>query len=594
MSFKDSPVIFLTRKTWQYSKGNRRNVVLYMGLFLIANSINFFEPLLVGRLLNIIQEQGVNSESLPSLIGTISLFLAITVGFWMFHGPARVIELKNAFLVRANFKKYLLDGTMDLPTEWHTDHHSGDTIDKVEKATTALYEYAGDTFEVIDTIIRLLGSYIVLSYFNLHSSYIVAFMVVFTVILIFKFDKTLVKQYSELYKAENRIAAKIFDVISNISTVIILRIESLVSKSIYQKVMQPFRLYSKNTILSESKWLLVSVSSSVMIFLVLSSYLYFNVTAGTTIMIGTVYILYGYVQRVNGIFFRVAYLYNRIVRQRTAVYNVEEISSRFENRAERTAGNLNKQWSELQIKDLNFSYHTKEGEDLHLDNVKLGIKRNSHTALVGESGSGKTTLLKIIRELYKAKNVKVYLDGQKLKDGFSSISSDITLIPQDPEIFTTTILENITVGVEHKLSYVKKFTDMARFTEVAESLPKKFNSSIVERGVNLSGGEKQRLALARGLMAGDDKQIILLDEPTSSVDFANEWEIFQNIFAGFKDKTIIASVHRLHLLPLFDQIYYFKSGKIIAAGSFDELIKNSKPFITAWNKYDKNKNSSSN
>ena len=126
---------------------------------------------------------------------------------------------------------------------------------------------------------------------------------------------------------------------------------------------------------------------------------------------------------------------------------------------------------------------------------------------------------------------------------------------------------------------------MARFTDVAERLPKKLNSFIFEKGVNLSGGEKQRLALARGLMACVDKAIVLLDEPTSSVDTKNELEIYHNIFDEFKEKTILASVHRLHLLSLFDTIYYFKAGKIIASGTLDELLATSEEFKDLWEKY---------
>jgi len=127
---------------------------------------------------------------------------------------------------------------------------------------------------------------------------------------------------------------------------------------------------------------------------------------------------------------------------------------------------------------------------------------------------------------------------------------------------------------------------MARFTQVVERLPHKFESNIVEKGVNLSGGEKQRLALSRGLLAAADKPILLLDEPTSSVDPKNELDIYKNIFTIFKKKTILSSVHRLHLLPQFDKIYYFKKGKIVARGSFAQLLKN-KEFSTIWKKYTK-------
>ena len=120
---------------------------------------------------------------------------------------------------------------------------------------------------------------------------------------------------------------------------------------------------------------------------------------------------------------------------------------------------------------------------------------------------------------------------------------------------------------------------------MVKRLPKGLESSIVEKGVNLSGGEKQRLALARGLLASVDKDIILLDEPTSSVDFHNELEIYKNIFNAFPKKSIISAVHRLHLLSLFDVVYFFKNGKIIASGSFDDLRTNSSDFQELWDGY---------
>jgi ABC-type multidrug transport system fused ATPase/permease subunit len=587
MGFKDNPAVFLTAKMWEYSKGNRHNVVLFSILFFFANAVNFIEPLLVAKILNIIQEQGIHSENLVTILIYISVFVGITLSFWLFHGPARVIERNNSFLVRANYKKYLIDGTMGLSPEWHADHHSGDTIDKIRKGTRALYNYSGRFYEVIETILRFTGSFIALAYFNFHSIYIVIFMVAITVIVIIRYDKKLVAQYKELNKHENIISAKIFDVISNITTVIILRLERLVSNAIFRKIMAPFQLYKKNIRLSEFKWFLVSVCSVMMVFLILASYILLNYKAGNVILAGTVYALYGYGHRISGLFFRFAYRYGDIVRERTAVMNAEEISNEFRKKKKVRPIKLGKRWKELRVENLNFSYHTKEGADLHLDDVSLSIKRNQRIALIGASGSGKTTLLKVIRDLYHPKHVKLYLDNKLLKNGFESISPHIALIPQDPEIFTTTIKENITVGVSRTLADIKKYTDMARFTQVANRLPRKLNSSIVEKGVNLSGGEKQRLALARGLMACEDKALILFDEPTSSVDFKNELIIFKNIFKKYKNKTIISSIHRLHLLPLFDQVYFFKRGRIIASGTFKQLLRRSPEFKKEWDKYNK-------
>ncbi|MBW3017850.1 hypothetical protein KY325_01690, partial [Candidatus Woesearchaeota archaeon] len=386
MGFKDNPAVYLTAKMWEYSKGNRHNVVLYTMLFVFANAINFVEPLIVAQILNIIQEQGIHSENLYTILIYITIFVAITVGFWAFHGPARVIERNNAFLVRANYKKFLLDGTMNLPPEWHTDHHSGDTIDKINKGTKALYNYSGRMYEVIETVLRFAGSFIALVYFNFHSIYIVIFLVIITGIIIIKFDKKLVAQYKELNKYENAISAKIFDVISNITTVIILRLEKLVSSAMFRKIMAPFETYRKNSRLSEFKWFLVSVCSVMMVFLILVTYILYNYKAGNVILGGTVYALYGYGHRISGLFFRFAYRYGDIVNERTAVMNAEEISNEFKAKKKVKSVRLDKRWKELRIDNLNFSYHTKEGADLHLDDVSLIIKRNQRIALIGASG----------------------------------------------------------------------------------------------------------------------------------------------------------------------------------------------------------------
>ncbi|MBW6461434.1 MAG: ABC transporter ATP-binding protein/permease [DPANN group archaeon] len=585
MAIKDNPVIYLTRTMWKYSKGNRKQVILYFIMFIIANILNLIEPLLIAKILNTIQLEGLSATNFNTIIFYLFLFVVLSIIFWIFHGPARILEYRNAFLVRANYKKYLLNGTMSLHAKWHTDHHSGDTIDKINKSTDALYKYSSNTYEVIETLIRFIGSYIALIYFNLHSSYIVLFIVIITLNIILKFDKTLIKQYIKLNHSENKISEKIYDTISNITTVIILRTENLISKSVFKSIMEPFKLFVRNHKLNETKWFLVSTCTSLMKFLVLATYIYFSLRSGTTVLVGSIFALYGYVNKINQLFFRFAYRYGDIVRERTAVMNAEEISDEFEKIKVHEIKLIKKDWQELKIENLTFSYSNKECCDQHLDNISLSIENGKRIALIGESGSGKTTLLKIIRQLYRPQHVDLSVDGKHLKNNFRDISSSIALIPQDPEIFSTTIKENITMGVKHSKEEIKKYTDLARFTDVLERLPNKLESSIVEKGVNLSGGEKQRLALARGLMACKDKSIILLDEPTSSVDSKNEIDIYKNIFNEFSDRTIISSIHRLHLLPMFDMIYYFHDGKVIANGSFADLIKDSKIFRTVWNRY---------
>lgn len=582
----DNPIFYLGKKTWQFSKGNHPQVVLFVVLFICANVIALLEPLIVAKILNTIQEQGITKENFHSFLFLLSLFIIQTIAFWMFHGPARVIETKNAFLVRANYKQYLLNGTFALPMSWHTDHHSGDTIDKIEKGSRALFDFSENGFQIIQAAIRFIGSIVALALFSWNTIFVILFTSIIAIRIIMRFDRAIIPKYRELSGFENKISAKIYDGISNISTVIILRVESLLETDIAQSILRPFELFVRTTKLNEWKWFMASIASSTTSFFVLALFAILSIQRGEAILIGTMYALYSYTQRINDIFYTFAYLYSDTVRWRTQLENSEEISKHFKKQ-HGSKQHKHHHWHTCSIAGIHFSYHGKKSEDLHLDNVSMTILRGEKIAVIGESGSGKTTFLKILRGLYTPRAVSVSLDGHRLSKGFQSMQDDIALIPQDPEIFATTIRENITMGIDHSDEDIMRYADIARFTAVIKRLPNGLDSSVVEKGVSLSGGEKQRLALARGLMASEEKSIILLDESTSSVDTHNETAIYETIFSTYEDKTIIASIHRLHLLRMFDTIHLFDHGQIIATGSFDELLTLSPLFAEMWAKYSK-------
>ena len=580
----ENPLFYLYGKMWKYSKGNHRNVVLYSVMSIMSNLIYAAEPLVVGLFLNMVQSQGVSNDNLMGLFMMLGLLFLIEICVWVLHGPSRMIENRNAFSVRRNYKKHLLKGTMDMPMEWHADHHSGDVIDKIEKGTGALFNFSGRTYELIDTAIVLITAFAVLFFFDALAGGVLLVMTLLTFFILTKFDKQLIPGYGIENKAENKISEKVFDVLSNIVTVVILRVEGHALKSIDSRINDSFNQFNKNNLINEWKWCFASLSGRLAMIIVIGIYLLSNMSDGA-ILVGTIYILYGYTSQVRNTFYRFAYLYNDIVRYRASVSNAELISDSFNSNDTVGVRRLPKEWTSLDIKGLSFSYKSADKRELHLDNISIDIKKGERIALIGESGGGKTTFLKVFRDLYRPESISLFVDGKIVNGGFNEISDSISLIPQDPEIFASTIRENLTLGLDYSDTRIKVFTDMACFTQIAERLPNKLESSIFEKGVNLSGGEKQRLALARGLLASTDKDIILLDEPTSSVDFENELSIFKNIFSAFPRQAVIASVHRLHLLSLFDKVYYFEGGRVIASGTFEELRKNSSEFNSLWNKY---------
>lgn len=584
-----NPLTYLFSKTWRYSEGNRKKIVGFWFMFTMAQLTElFFQPLVWAAIMNVVQEEGVTQASIRKLFFLLTLTLASTLAFWSFHGPGRVMEQINAFKARMNYRKYLLKGIMTLPMEWHVDHHSGDTIDKIEKGTSGLYSFSEDSFLVIYSIVNLIGSYLILVYFSPPSAYIVLVMLLLSAWITIRFDRVLIGQYKELNRAENQISESVFDAISNITTVIILRVEKLVFRAIVNKVEKPLALFQRNVKISETKWFLTNVCSTIMTIIVMMVYFWQNMGTAQGILVGNLYLLINYLREIGDVFFKFTSMYSDIVKNRARIMNSEELSEDF--KAENFTNHvLPEVWQRIEMQNLNFSYPDDGNGELHLDNVSLSLVRGKRVAFVGESGSGKTTFLKVMRDLYHPQSLELMVDEQQIPDGFGGIARAISLVPQNPEIFATTILENITLGADYDLEFVRRFTDMACFTDVVEGLPRKFDSSIKEKGVNLSGGQQQRLALARGLLACHDKDIVLLDEPTSSLDTATEMKVYRNIFREFRGKTIISSVHRLHLLPLFHEIYLFSGGRIIAFGNLNHLLMHSPEFQELWRHYNEQK-----
>ncbi len=126
---------------------------------------------------------------------------------------------------------------------------------------------------------------------------------------------------------------------------------------------------------------------------------------------------------------------------------------------------------------------------------------------------------------------------------------------------------------------------MACFDDTLKQLPNWLESKVNEKWVNLSGWQKQRLALARALLFAKKKKIILLDESTSSVDPENEMEVYKNILKNFNDRTIISSIHKMNLLKFFDRIIMFEDWEIVDEGSFEKLLKNNKNFSKMWKNF---------
>jgi len=280
-----------------------------------------------------------------------------------------------------------------------------------------------------------------------------------------------------------------------------------------------------------------------------------------------------------------AWQYNQIMQYNTDVKTARDVADAYaaHHRPEADA-ELPADWKQININGLSFSHREKhEGErgPQSLHNLTLRLERGKRIALVGESGCGKTTLLALLRGLYEPEpGVDVGLDGSPFD--MAALNDTVTLFPQEPEVFENTIRYNITLGLPLLDEEVNAACAGAYFDGVAAELPKGLESSIQEKGVNLSGGQKQRLALARGILAARDSAVVLLDEPTSSVEPKTETRIYENLFQEFSGKAVVPALHRLHLLRHIDYVYVLRAGHVVDEGTFADLRARSAAFGELW------------
>ena len=237
----------------------------------------------------------------------------------------------------------------------------------------------------------------------------------------------------------------------------------------------------------------------------------------------------------------------------------------------------------INFKNVNFNYESNQDNEV-LKNINLEIAGNKMTALVGHSGSGKSTLLSLIPRIYDPSSGEILLDGQNIKEvKLSSLRKEISIVDQNTTLFDDTVLNNIKYAKPDATNeQIFQAAEMAMCTDFINKLENKFETKIGENGVKLSGGEKQRLSIARAFLK--NSKIILLDEATSSLDSETEEKIQKALEKLISNKTTIVIAHRLSTILNSNKIYVLDKGNIVDQGKHDELLENSKIYKNFYNR----------
>ena len=589
--------------TYRFAEGKRHLLFLYVAMFLLSNIVSLSETILSGKIFNFIQINNLNSTNINHLILLVTGLLAITIIFWLLHGPARIIEQKISFYISNNFRNYLYTNTLDLPLSFHNEEHSGQIISKINKGNSSLDKFVSNSFILLRSFCTALAVFMTLFIYDYRFGLLGLIMLIVVYFVNTKFEKVINPYRDGMNKTDNVTSEIVYDTISNITTIKMLSLSKLVHIKLSQEIEKKYKLLKGKIFYNEIKWFMPAFFGGLLIQSVLLFYIYNLYITGAVLLVGEIYILYGFLRKLEQVMEDISWMTSFLQDESRDIVNSEALSNNFSKIKNDKVKQITSIQS-IELSNLHFKY--SEVFDLQIDNLKL--EKGKSYAFVGESGCGKTTAMKILASLVECEGYQMRIQGplptspsrgggnadasglapslvgragerpelSGMGVALENIRDSVMLIPQEPELFSNSIRENITLGLPYTEKEVNEVLDMVNMRETVEGLPEGIESKVYEKGVNLSGGQKQRLALARGILFARDKEIILLDEPTSSVDQDNEERIYKSLLILSKDKILISSVHKRNLLTMFDHIVYFENGRITKVEKVHKNTSNNK------------------
>jgi ABC-type multidrug transport system fused ATPase/permease subunit len=327
----------------------------------------------------------------------------------------------------------------------------------------------------------------------------------------------------------------------------------------------------------ESIWSNISFFQSIIIFATQLGVFIFSVglIKGGMISVGELIAVNGYSAMFFGPFVQIGYSWQTFQNGLTSASHLEEIFTTKTEKYHSENGIKKEITGHIKFNDVYFDYdeHSKV-----LDNINLEIESGQSVALVGQSGSGKSTLVSLISKYYTINSGELTIDGIEIeKYNLSNLRKQIAIVPQEIALFNDTLENNIRYGnFDSTMEDIKKVSKEAQLESFIEEQKDGYQTIVGERGVKLSVGQKQRLAIARAMLR--DPKILILDEPTSALDSITEDFVTKAIHKLMKGRTTIIVAHRLSTVRQADKIVVFKKGRIVETGNHKELLSKEKGY----------------
>ncbi|MDD5193785.1 MAG: ABC transporter ATP-binding protein [Candidatus Nanoarchaeia archaeon] len=505
----------------------------------------------------------------------ISLTILHSLSNWMRNHLINKMETKMI----ADLKRKYFNHILNLDHNFHITHKTGSLISRLTRSAGAIERLTDIIlFNFTPLIAQVIAIFFSLIYLDIASAIVLLIIVVVFVGFSFIIQRLQEESNVLANRSEDIEKGNVSDFFTNVDSIKYFGKEKLIKEK-YQNLSEDTKkAYLKNwnyfRHLAAGQTLILASGTFFMIYFSLLKFLNNQITIGTLAFIYTVYIgmigyMFGFVDGVRGFYrsmadFQDLFEYGKVQKEIKDKLNAKEIRIKD---------------GEIEFKDLKFNY----GKRKLFNNFNLKITKNKKIALVGHSGCGKTTLVKLLYRFYDIESGQILIDNADIRDvKQESLREAMSIVPQECVLFDDTIYNNVAFSnPEAKKEEVMKAIKFAQLDKIINNFPNKEKTIVGERGVRLSGGEKQRVSIARAILA--NKKILVLDEATSSLDSETEHEIQNDLERLMQNRTSIIIAHRLSTIMKADRIIVMKNGKIVQEGTHSQLINRAGEYKHLWN-----------
>ncbi|MDD5529425.1 MAG: ABC transporter ATP-binding protein [bacterium] len=568
---------------WSFVKKQKLLFASILVLTLLIESASLVDKFLFKALIDNGTEFLAHTLDLPGFTQTLILIAICYIGITLFKVFAKITHLgfinKLEARMIADVKRKFFNHLVHLDYNFHTTNRTGSLISKLTRIGSAVEGMTDSiTFNFTPLFLQLTISILSLVYFNWISG--VVTFITMTVFIAYSLFIQRIQEKANVASnlAEDSERANISDVFTNIESVKCFGKESFV-KNKYVEISEntkekTLRFWNYFRFLDSIQTLILGLGTFFLIYFTITDFIAGKCTMGTLVFVYSVF------SSLFGNLFSFVWGIRNFYRSMADFESLFRLG-KFENAIKDAPGakELEIKKGEIEFKNVNFKY----GDRTILKDFNLKVPKKKKIALVGHSGAGKTTVIKLLYRLYDINSGEITIDDKNIKGvKQESLRDEMSIVPQECVLFNDTIYNNIKFSKpDATREEVMRAIDFAQLDKIIKGFPKKEDTIVGERGVKLSGGEKQRVSIARAILA--DKKILILDEATSSLDSETEYEIQKDLKNLLKGRTSVVIAHRLSTIMSADQIIVIEKGKVVQKGTHTELIKEEGSYKRLWN-----------